>query len=77
MLLLAQLEHADFEIGRLAGKRRLAVVIREGDAEGLRVTFLEADQVVLKARNEALAANNQRHSFSRGTVNRLAVAANR
>ena len=52
----------------------LLVVLGEGDGEGLVVALAQADQVVLEAGNEALAADDQRHPLSRGALDRLAVA---
>ena len=71
--LFAQLLEVDREVRRLAGQGRLAVVLGEGDVELGRVADLEADQVRLEARDEALLAEDERHPLRRAALERLAV----
>ena len=71
--LLAQLLELDAEMGRLAGHRRLRVVLRERDVELGRVADLEPDEVRLEARDEALLAEDERHPLGRPALERLAV----
>ena len=56
------------------GERGLGVVVREGDVELGRVADLQAEQVGLEARDEALLAEDERHPLGRPTLERLAVA---
>ena len=72
--LLAELLELDAEMGRLAGHRRLRVIVRERDVELRRVTDLEPDQVRLEARDEALLPEDERHPLGRPAIERLAVA---
>ena len=72
--LLAQLEHGDLEVGRLSSQLGLTVVVREGHRKTLCVAFLQADEVVLEAGDEALASDDQRHAVCRRALDRLAVA---
>ena len=72
--LLAELAQLDLEVGLLAGQRLLAVVVREGDVEALRVADVEPDEVVLEARDQAVLADDQRHPLGRAALERRAVA---
>ncbi len=72
--LLAQLANLDREVGLLAGQLGLGVVLREGDVELGRAADLEADEVRLEARDQALLAEDQRHPLRRAALERDAVA---
>ena len=72
--LLAELLEVDREVGRLAGQRRLAVVIGEDDVELGGAADLEPDEIGLEARDEPLLAEDQRHPLRRATLEGHAVA---
>ncbi len=71
--LLAELAEVDREMRLLAGQLGLRVVVGEGDVELGRAADLEADQVGLEARDQALLAEDQRHPVGAAALERLAV----
>ena len=71
--LLAQLLEVDLEVGRLAGERRLRVVLGERDVELGLVARLEADDVGLEARDEPVLAEDQRHPLGLAALERHPV----
>ncbi len=75
--LLAQLLELDLEAGGLVGEGRLGVVLGEGDVEAGRLAGLEPHDVGLEPGDQALLAEDQRHSLARAALERDAVAAAR
>ena len=71
--LLAELLEVHLEVGDLAGERRLRVVLRERDVELGGLAGLEADDVRLEARDQAVLAEDQRHPVGLAAVERVAV----
>ena len=71
--LLAQFLEVHREVGRLAGQGRLAVVLGERHVELGRGADVEADEVRLEARDQALLAQDERHPVRAAAIERLAV----
>ena len=71
--LLAQLLELHGEVDLLAGEALLRVVLGEGDVEVGELAGLEADEVGLEARDQAVLAEDERHPLRRAAVERHAV----